>query len=102
MIAERIPFYSHSNGFRKCLEYGLYFMMLIFAVAGNIQITTCSIREGFEEMKEHLSWHIPYFLTLKMRIPDNPTSASEIQQDLGFSVVHRQNKSISFHAPFIS
>src|SRR6478672_4020356 len=79
MITERIPFNSHANRSGKRLEDGFYFVMFIFAVAGDIQITTRRVRKRFKEMKEHFGGHITHSLTLKMCIPYDPVSPAEIQ-----------------------
>src|SRR5258706_1277258 len=79
MHVERVPFDSHADGFCKGFEYGFDFMVFIFAMTGDIQVTSRCIREGFKEMKEHFRRHIPHFVSLEMRIPYDPVSSAEIQ-----------------------
>src|ERR1700712_1078684 len=52
-------------------------------------------------MEKHFCWHIAHFFSLKMSIPDDPVSSSEINQHLRLCIVHGQGKAISFHTSFI-
>ena len=76
-------------------------MMFVFAMTGNIQVTACSIREGFKEMKKHFRWHVPKFLSLEMCIPDDPVASPKIDQHFGVGLIHRKGKAIPFHAPLV-
>src|SRR6185312_10032978 len=91
----------HPYGLRKCLEDGFYLMMLILALAFDIEIATRPIGKGLEEMKEHLRGHLADLLAPELGIPYQPVASAKIDQHLRIRLIHRQGKPIPLHPAFI-
>jgi hypothetical protein len=73
-----VAVHSHFNSFGEGLKNSLNFMVLIFPLAANIQITFSSVAKRLKEVEEHFSGHFPYFLSAKFCVPNNPITASKV------------------------
>jgi hypothetical protein len=49
-------------------------------------------------MEKHFRWNFPDLFTRELRIPYKPWPASEIERHLCKTIVHWQNKAVTFYA----
>ena len=77
-------------------------MVLVLALRPDVQVAFSSAADGLEEMAEHLGRYISGFLTPELRVPFEIDPASEIHQDSGVAVVHREDETVAGYAEFLS
>ena len=53
IVAERVSFHRHPYGFGECLENGFDLVVLVLAIAFDVQVAFGGVGEGLEEMEEH-------------------------------------------------
>lgn len=78
--------HSHLQSSCQCLEDALYLVVLISAFCLDVQVHLSGITQTLEEMQEHLRRHLSYLLTMKLSIPYQPGTTSEVEATL-----HRQS-----------
>src|ERR1700735_3312522 len=76
VIAERVPFHGHANGFRKGFENGFDLVVLVLSVTFDVQVASRRVREGFEKMEEHLRRHFPDHFSFEFSVPYDPATAA--------------------------
>src|SRR5215469_9707104 len=101
VIAEWVAFYSHADRLGKRFEDRLDLVMLVVAPAFDVEVAARCIAERLKEMMEHFRRHLPDLFPVELRIPHQPGTAAEIDEHLGFGLVHRQGKTIPLHPPFV-
>ena len=73
-----ISLHRHFYRFCKPLENGLDLVMFIFAFSLDIQVAFCAIREGLENVEEHLCRKVSDHLSFEFSFPDQPIPTTEI------------------------
>ena len=74
--------------------------MLVPALGPDVQVASCPGADRLEEMAEHLGRDIADLLTFELRVPFEINTPSEVHQDSGVTVVHREDEAVAGHAEF--
>ena len=74
--------------------------MLVHALRPNVQVAFRSGADRLEEMAEHLGRNIADLLPIELHVPSEINPPSEVHQDSGVTVVHREDEAVAGHAEF--
>jgi len=86
----------------NALKNPLNLMVLIVPFRPNVQVDEGGVTQTLEEMQEHFRRHLTDFLTMKLRVPDQPGTAAEVDRHLTETVVHRQAIAVALNSPFVA
>ena len=70
-------------------------MMVIRPGRPDMEVALQVLGQGLEEMYEHLRRHITYPVTLQLHVPLEINPSPKVEEDGGFSLVHRQGKTVA-------
>ena len=93
---------GHLDGTGQSLEDTFDLVVFVRAFRFYVQVHAGSIAQALKEMQEQLGRHIPYFLTVELRIPNQPRTSAEIKRHTAQAIVHRQTVTVAFDPSLIA
>ena len=107
-----IAAYSHPDCTCESFEDTFNLVVLVLSLRPDVQIHACSVRKTLEEMQEHFRGHLANLLAIKLGIPNEPRTATEVEGYGAKTIIHGKgvvpcdgvfvSKAITFDAAFIA